>query len=656
MKIGVDYYPENWNMELWKRDAEIMAKSGVKLVRIGGLGWSGLEPRSGQFNTGWLDEIIKTFSTLNLEIVLCVPTNCPPLWMYEEHPDIMRTNSEGNILQDGYIGKYCVNSPKYRAYAKRLTETIARRYSRVTSITAWQIDHDIEAYQCCCPYCADKFRNWLLERYDNIQNVNMALGGDPFGGYYTDISQIRPPAMYPKEWRDPSLSFEYMRFSSECAIEFIRELTMIVKKEIPKAQVTTDTSLSKTAPDIYRMYAMLDFASYDNYPTTELYVDGEAVGSNAFYLDMMRGINGKGFWVMEQLSGSVVKKNHIAPAPKPGMLKGYALQALAHGADNVLHFRWRTPLSGVNMFRHGIIGHSNVPSRRFLEFVELCKVASGLNVIDTTELVSDVAIIYSPECDRALKIQPQSEKFSYMGQLKKFHRAFSGFGANVDIVPPTADISRYKAVIAPSLYICEKKATENLYRYVSNGGTLVLTNRSGVKDVNNKCIMEALPTVYKELIGAEVRDYDPIGNGERSIKDFAGNEFTCRNWCDILELTTAKAYAEYNDDFYRCCPAITMNKYCAGVAYYIGTICDSDFYESFVSNIMLQTGIPKLKDLPDGVEVTTRTNGIDEYIFFFNNSGNTVKISLPKAMYSLIDLKGKETLELEAFEVDIVRK
>jgi len=92
------------------------------------------------------------------------------------------------------------------------------------------------------------------------------------------------------------------------------------------------------------------------------------------------------------------------------------------------------------------------------------------------------------------------------------------------------------------------------------------------------------------------------------------------------------------------------------VAYYIGTICDSDFYESFVSNIMLQTGIPKLKDLPDGVEVTTRTNGIDEYIFFFNNSGNTVKIPLPKAMYSLIDLKGKETLELEAFEVDIVRK
>ena len=656
MKIGVDYYPENWDSKLWNRDAEIMAKSGVQLVRIGGLGWSVLEPRSGQFNTNWLDEIIKIFTALNMQIVMSVPTNTPPLWMYEEHPEVMRTNIDGNMLQNGYIGKYCLNSPVYRAYAKRLTETLARRYSRVPNIVAWQVDHDIEAYQCCCPVCAEKFRNWLMDKYENIQNINMAMGGDPFGGYYTDVSQVKPPAMYPKEWRDPSLSFEYMRFSSECAIDFIRDLTMIIKKEMPKTKVTTDTTLSRTAPDIYKLYAMLDFASYDNYPSTELYVDGEAVGSNAFYLDMMRGINGRSFWIMEQLSGPVVKKGHIAPAPKPGMIKGYSLQALAHGADTILHFRWRTPLSGADMFRHGILNHSNVPSRRFLEFVELCKTVSGLDVIDTTELLSDVALIYSPESDRSLKIQLQSEKFSYMGQLKKFHRAITGYGANVDIVPPTADLSRYKVVIAPSLFICEKKASENLYRYVVQGGTLVMTCRSGVKDTNNKCIMEALPTVYKELVGAEVRDYDPIGGGERSIKDFSGNEYVCRSWCDILELTTAKAYAEYNDDFYRCCPAVTMNRYCNGIVYYIGTICDDDFYESFVGNIMMQTGIPKLKDLPDGVEVTTRTNGLDEYIFFFNNSGNTVEIPLPKAMYSLIDRKGKEKLELEAFGMEIVRK
>ena len=243
-----------------------------------------------------------------------------------------------------------------------------------------------------------------------------------------------------------------------------------------------------------------------------------------------------------------------------------------------------------------------------------------------------------------------------MAQLKAFHKAFSGYGANVDIVPPTADLSKYKIVAAPSLYIYEKKASENLYRYVVSGGTLIMTNRSGVKDQNNNCIMEPLPTVYKELIGAEVREYDPIGTGERSVKDYAGNIYPCYQWCDILTLTTAKAYAVYNDDFYNGSPAVTMNRYCSGVAYYVGTVCDEEFYETLAGNVMMQTGIPKLKGLPEGIEVTTRTNGLDEYIFFFNNSGRKVSMPLPKEMYSLFDSKNKENLELEPFGMDIVRK
>ena len=183
-----------------------------------------------------------------------------------------------------------------------------------------------------------------------------------------------------------------------------------------------------------------------------------------------------------------------------------------------------------------------------------------------------------------------------------------------------------------------------------------MTNRSGVKDSNNNCIMEILPTVYKELIGAEITECDPVGDKQQTIVDFAGNRFTCSCWCDILKLTTAKAYAEYNDGFYRCCPAVTMNKYCSGVVYYVGTVCDSDFYESFIGNVMRQTGIPRLKGLPAGVEVTTRTNGNDDFIFFFNNSEENVTINLPKPMYSILALEGRDRVDLRPYEMDIVRK
>ena len=140
------------------------------------------------------------------------------------------------------------------------------------------------------------------------------------------------------------------------------------------------------------------------------------------------------------------------------------------------------------------------------------------------------------------------------------------------------------------------------------------------------------------------------------IRDFAGNEFRCSQWCDLLQPTTAKAYAEYNEGYYRCIPAVTMNRYCNGVAYYVGTVLKADFYENFASNLMMQTGIPKLKGLPHGIEVTTRTNGRDEYICFFNNTDKPKTIPLPKPMYSMISSIGKDKHELQPFEMDIVRK
>ena len=90
MKIGVDYYPEQWDKALWSKDAELMAKTGVKTVRLAEFAWSKLEPEEGRFDFSWLDEVISIFSHFGLEIVLCTPTNCPPLWLYEAHPEIIQ--------------------------------------------------------------------------------------------------------------------------------------------------------------------------------------------------------------------------------------------------------------------------------------------------------------------------------------------------------------------------------------------------------------------------------------------------------------------------------------------------------------------------------------------------------------------------------------
>lgn len=71
---------------------------------------------------------------------------------------------------------------------------------------------------------------------------------------------------------------------------------------------------------------------------------------------------------------------------------------------------------------------------------------------------------------------------------------------------------------------------------------------------------------------------------------------------------------------------------------------------------MRQTGIPRLKGLPRGVEVTTRSNGMDDFILFFNNSEEIVTIDLPKSMYSIVDSRGKDEIVLKPFGFDAVKK
>ena len=68
MYFGVDYYPEQWvfpyggtadNPEgAWERDAELMAKAGINVVRIGEFSWGLCEPEEGKYDFLWLRRVM----------------------------------------------------------------------------------------------------------------------------------------------------------------------------------------------------------------------------------------------------------------------------------------------------------------------------------------------------------------------------------------------------------------------------------------------------------------------------------------------------------------------------------------------------------------------------------------------------------------------
>lgn len=621
MRIGVDYYPEHWDKSLWVADADLMKKTGVKVVRMAEFAWCKMEPSKGVFDFAWLDEIVEIFTERDMEIVLCTPTSCPPLWLYEEYPDAVQTGKDGHKIATGIRGHRCYNNPDFLKYAERIVDVMTKRYANNKAVIAWQIDNELEANFCFCEHCIGQFRDWLREKYGTLEKLNEAYGNNVWSGEYSSWEQIKPPyGSYPHAWLNPAFMLDFNRYASDSVIQFSDRQKEIIRCNHPGVQITTNTWFCENMPDFYKEFADLDFVSYDNYPTSRIPDNTEECYTHAFHLDLMRGIKRRKFWIMEELSGGMGCWSPMSRMPSPGMIKGYSLQAFAHGADTVVHFRWRSAVSGAEMFWHGLIDHSNVPGRRFEEFADLCKAAKELEAVQNTQVRSDVAILYSADNEWAFKIQPQTGGMYYYEQIQLLHAAFTKYGLNVDIIGEHAELSSYKIVVAPEMYITRAGVAEHLYEFTEKGGTVIVTNRSGVKNENNNCIMEQLPTVYRKLVGAYVEEYNPIGYDKAKVRLSDGSMYECKQWCDILVTESAEAIAFYDSEYYKGKAAATCNSYGAGKAYYIGTVGEKKLYFRLVKDILDAVQIPYVEGLPDNVEITTRLSDTEEVRFLFNNT------------------------------------
>lgn len=638
MKIGVDYYPEQWKESLWEQDADRMQEIGVEIVRMAEFAWSRLEPEEGKYTFDWLEKAVGLFTERGIEVVLCTPTCTPPQWMYKKYPETIQKGADGKTIPIGVRGHRCMSSPVYRRFCEAIIREMVFRFRDNKKVIAMQIDNELEANHCRCPICTENFRQWLQRKYHTVDRLNQAYGNIVWSGEYSAWEEVQPPTAAPLQWQNPSLTLDYNRYASDSTVEYVQFQIDAIRKGNADIPITTNNWLPENMPDFYDLFRELDFVSYDNYPALALPDNKETLYSHAFHLDLMRGIKRQNFWIMEQLSGAMGSWMPMTPTPQPGMLKGYSAQAFAHGADAVLHFRWRTGCSGAEMYWHGILDHSNVAGRRYEEFADLCGWVKQWKELEGSEVVNRVALLYGSEQEYAFKLQHQSEGMYYLEQLKLLHDAFTAIGVGVDIIDEREPLDGYDIVLAPTIHITKEAVTKELYRFVEQGGTLLLTARSGVKDAYNQCIMAPLPTVFAELAGVHVTEYDVTGSKKQRIRltdeawkeaycqtrrvqwGDADDSLRCMQWCDLLQTDTAEVLAEYDENFYQGVPVVTRNQYKAGSVYYIGSVLERAAYISLAKCMAEQCGLSFMADLPLGVEVTRCVRDDREWQFVFNNT------------------------------------
>lgn len=370
---GGDYNPEQWPEEIWEEDMRLFKLAGIDEVTLNVFSWAALQPSEDTYNFEKLDKIMDLVEANGLKVFLATSTAAHPAWMAKRHPDILRTEFSGMKRKFGSRHNSCQNSPTYQKYSVLLAKKLAERYGERECVIGWHICNEYGG-ECYCENCEKQFRVWLKEKYGTIEEVNKAWDTSFWGHTFYDWDEIVLPNMLSEHFEPDrttfqGISLDYRRFNSEGMLKCYQAEAAAIRSVVPDAKITTNL-MGFYKPLDYQMWAKsMDFISWDNYPANE-----DPYSRIAMNHDLMRGIKGRQPFVLMEQTPSVTNWLAYNALKRPGVMRLWSYQAMAHGADAVLFFQMRRSIGACEKYHGAVIDHVGTENTRaFREISQLGK-------------------------------------------------------------------------------------------------------------------------------------------------------------------------------------------------------------------------------------------------------------------------------------------
>lgn len=644
---GADYNPEQWPEEVWLEDMRLMKLAQVNMVSINIFSWAALEPQPGVYQFATLDRILDMLAEHGIAADLATATASPPTWMSRRYPAMLPVTFEGVRLSHGSRQHYCPNSVDFRREAAQLVRHLATRYLAHPALSMWHVNNEYGCHvsACYCDTCAMAFRVWLQTRYQTLGALNVAWGTQFWSQYYYDWEDILPPRIAPAQ-NNPTQCLDYSRFVAHSLLECFKIEANILREITPDVPITTNFMVAFKPADYFTWASHVDIISFDNYPTTIA-----LAWETALTQDLMRSLKGgQPHLVMEQTPSQL---NWMAqnPQKRPGNIRLQSLQAIAHGADGVLYFQWRQSQAGAEKFHSALVTHEGSEHTRI--FQQAAQIGADLALL-TPEVVgsrvtAQVAMVMDWQNWWAVEYLPgPSDRLHYWEQLQSYYRAFHALNVAIDIVQPDCDLSQYRLVVAPLLYMLRPGVAQNLERFVGGSGTLLTTFFSGIVDENDHVGLGGYPAALRKLLGIHVEEFDPwteeMTNRVVIREGILRGTYPCTLWGEVVHLEGAKALGVFAHDYYANGPALTVHEYGQGKAYYLATQGNEALLAGLAHMLCEESGVSPVMHVPDGVEATRRVRADGREIYFLlNHSANQVDVALPAG--SFVSLLNNEIVE-----------
>lgn len=615
---GVCYYPEAWDAKRHADDIPRIAECGFNYVRMGEGAWSYWEPREGEFQFDLFDRVIDLCRKHGVKVILGTPTYAAPAWVSHKYPEVLRWDYRRVPMKHGSRRNLNYTSRGMLELSDRICTALAQHYKREKQVIGWQLDNEFNCHMdvSYAPSDTLAFRAWLKVKYKSIAKLNDAWGTRFWSQTYDDWEQIdlpHPTATY----HNPTQLLDESRFISDTVVAFAKRQAAILRAANPKWPITHNGLFNNVNGRDLVTKTPLDFFSHDQYPL--FYRDWT---DYAFNLVQARSLSFP-FGIMEQQSGPGGQMDYLHRTPRPGEMRLWAWQSIAHGANVFSYFRWRTCPYGSEQHWHGLLDPDDKLNRRTTEAKQ---VAEELKRLPKDFFAARVEKCFAVLRDYDNEINERRiNTYAKSGAWEngKWLAALAHHHVQHDIVWPDQSFEGYRVLIAPHLKIMDVSLARKLERFVRAGGILILAAQSGLKDRNCHLVERTPPGLLARLAGVEVEEWTTLPVGETRTATPQDGDPTLRftTFVERLRLRAAEAVLTWtNDDAVLgggC--AVARNRVGKGVVYYVGGYSPAETAEALLTFVRLAHPVAPVVEASGHVEVIARRSGRRRYLILLNH-------------------------------------
>ncbi len=546
---GAAYYPEYMPYERTDQDIALMKKAGISVVRVGESTWGLWEPEDGKFEYEWMDKVIVKLHAAGIRVILGTPTYSIPAWMYKKHPEMVVTRLGGQYLYYGLRQNTDLMNAQYRFYCERVIRKILEHYKENPAVIGYQIDNETTSAGAANPDVQAGFQAYLKAKFKTVDELNKVWGLNYWGQRLNNWDELPP--------RDgilnPGWKLEWERYSQWETTDFLAWQAKIVNEyKRPDQFVTHDFAAPpKVEVNELDVAKSLDVVAANPYHGTQDDFDGEW---SSFVGDYSRSLKKTNYLVTETNGEAIGWDSKNQFPPYDGQLRLDVYTHVSAGANMVEYWHWHSLHYGQETYWKGVLGHDLQPGRTYDEVMRTAQELRRIGPeIADVQRKNDVAILYSRDSYYGIEFMKFSDKVNYKTILNQMYGVLYRANIGADFIfPESTNLSDYKVIVVPPLYIASDALLNRLAEYVKNGGRLVLAFKSGFCNEYSTVRWEMMPGPLKEAAGFHYQEFSSLKQPLALKGDplHAGAENKVSDWAEMIIPDTAKGVAYYDHPFF----------------------------------------------------------------------------------------------------------